>query len=119
MLSAYFDKLDPWSWNLTTKNFFLSLCFCFALSGEPGKPGYGQDGHDGGSGLPGLPGQPGVPGPPGTAGPPGYCDPSACNLSMGTASQSLTNYDLKGPAGYWVCSGHKRPRQTVVCRSLH
>lgn len=70
------------------------------FSGETGKPGYGQDGHDGGSGLPGFPGQPGVPGPPGSAGPPGYCDPSACNLN--SASQSLTNYDIKGPNGYWV-----------------
>lgn len=81
-------------------NIFLTLCFFDPLSGEPGKPGYGQDGHDGGSGLPGLPGQPGVPGPPGSAGPPGYCDPSACNVNMGAASQSLTNYDLKGPARY-------------------
>ncbi|TRY82523.1 hypothetical protein DNTS_005837 [Danionella cerebrum] len=63
------------------------------LPGEPGKPGYGRDGRDGERGLPGTPGQPGVPGAPGSAGPPGYCDPSACNLSAG--QQPLI--DVKGP----------------------
>uniref|UniRef100_A0A671SBV6 Collagen, type IX, alpha 1b n=1 Tax=Sinocyclocheilus anshuiensis TaxID=1608454 RepID=A0A671SBV6_9TELE len=69
------------------------------LPGEPGKPGYGQDGRDGERGPPGAPGQPGVPGPPGSAGPPGYCDPSACNLSAGAAHQSLKDSSMKGPGG--------------------
>uniref|UniRef100_A0A8C1QN65 Thrombospondin-like N-terminal domain-containing protein n=1 Tax=Cyprinus carpio TaxID=7962 RepID=A0A8C1QN65_CYPCA len=69
------------------------------LPGEPGKPGYGQDGRDGERGPPGAPGQPGVPGPPGSAGPPGYCDPSACNLSAGAAQQSLEDSSIKGPGG--------------------